>query len=273
MLHPAGRREKDGALAEQNGVRLSCPTCDAVYEVPRSAIPVGGRDVQCSNCGTVWFQKPDEPPAPPSGLAVDRDDPAEAASPRPRPPLSDEGRRILKEEAERERELRAGERPGADRMRDAEAAVDTLLDDAVQARPHSGRLARPRPVAGAGEATAVVAGTASGDAGDASHATDRVSRRDRLPDIADINSTLGGAEPQDEENEANGTNRGSGFRLGFAAALLLAAVGLVLYVQGPRLAESVPALAEPIGAYRSGVNEVRIALDGLARQAADALEE
>lgn len=38
-------------------MRLICPSCGAQYEVDESVIPVGGRDVQCSNCGHAWFQR------------------------------------------------------------------------------------------------------------------------------------------------------------------------------------------------------------------------
>ncbi|MGL4320205.1 MAG: zinc-ribbon domain-containing protein [Paracoccaceae bacterium] len=41
-------------------MRLICPNCDAQYEVDAAAIPVAGRDVQCSNCGHTWFQIPPE---------------------------------------------------------------------------------------------------------------------------------------------------------------------------------------------------------------------
>ena len=37
-------------------MRLTCPNCDAQYEVDDRAIPDAGRDVQCSNCGHTWFQ-------------------------------------------------------------------------------------------------------------------------------------------------------------------------------------------------------------------------
>ena len=37
-------------------MRLTCPNCDAEYSVDDAAIPPGGRDVQCSNCGHAWFQ-------------------------------------------------------------------------------------------------------------------------------------------------------------------------------------------------------------------------
>lgn len=38
-------------------MRLTCPNCNAQYEVAVDAIPADGRDVQCSNCGTTWFQE------------------------------------------------------------------------------------------------------------------------------------------------------------------------------------------------------------------------
>lgn len=41
-------------------MRLICPNCDAQYEVDAALIPAAGRDVQCSNCGTTWFQEPQE---------------------------------------------------------------------------------------------------------------------------------------------------------------------------------------------------------------------
>ncbi|MDC0739065.1 zinc-ribbon domain-containing protein [Cognatishimia sp. SS12] len=37
-------------------MRLTCPNCDAQYEVPEDVIPADGRDVQCSNCSNTWFQ-------------------------------------------------------------------------------------------------------------------------------------------------------------------------------------------------------------------------
>ncbi|PWE32415.1 hypothetical protein DDZ14_10145 [Maritimibacter sp. 55A14] len=40
-------------------MRLVCPNCAAQYEVDDSAIPEGGRDVQCSNCGHTWMQFPE----------------------------------------------------------------------------------------------------------------------------------------------------------------------------------------------------------------------
>ncbi|MGC8201582.1 zinc-ribbon domain-containing protein [Aliiroseovarius sp. PTFE2010] len=53
-------------------MRLICPNCGAQYEVDVQVIPDGGRDVQCSNCGHTWFQRPaDQDP----GLAEELESP------------------------------------------------------------------------------------------------------------------------------------------------------------------------------------------------------
>ena len=63
-------------------MRLTCPNCDAKYEVPEDAIPEGGRDVQCSNCGHGWFQsRPEAEIAAEEEAALFGDDlPAPAAA-------------------------------------------------------------------------------------------------------------------------------------------------------------------------------------------------
>ena len=37
-------------------MRLVCPNCKANYEIPRQAVPIGGREVKCDSCGHSWFQ-------------------------------------------------------------------------------------------------------------------------------------------------------------------------------------------------------------------------
>lgn len=125
-------------------MRLTCPNCGARYEVDESMIPAAGRDVQCSNCSTTWFQpgprveevaEPTPPPAAPEAPAAPEPEPvditaddaveeveaslsdvvAEATS-ESEPEVAADGpiRRqidpevadILREEAERETELR-----------------------------------------------------------------------------------------------------------------------------------------------------------------------
>ncbi|WP_227287057.1 zinc-ribbon domain-containing protein [Boseongicola sp. H5] len=73
-------------------MRLTCPNCSARYEVDDDMIPADGRDVQCSNCSTTWFQpgprtaasaSESEPEAPHTGEAslppeeTETDEPAE----------------------------------------------------------------------------------------------------------------------------------------------------------------------------------------------------
>ncbi len=45
-------------------MRLTCPTCETIYEVPSGQLPEGGRHVQCSTCHTRWFARPPVEPAP-----------------------------------------------------------------------------------------------------------------------------------------------------------------------------------------------------------------
>jgi predicted Zn finger-like uncharacterized protein len=126
-------------------MRLTCPNCDAQYEVDDSAIPDTGRDVQCSNCGHAWFQLPPDIEAAleaeeavygaPAGAAPARSRPAAqpdpdadadedqdegdlppvaaaaaAGAPSPRRALDENLMAILREEAEREAAARQAER-------------------------------------------------------------------------------------------------------------------------------------------------------------------
>lgn len=36
-------------------MRITCPGCGSVFDVPNRAVPDPGRDVQCAGCGTSWF--------------------------------------------------------------------------------------------------------------------------------------------------------------------------------------------------------------------------
>jgi predicted Zn finger-like uncharacterized protein len=54
------RNPIDAGPAHPQGIeiamRLTCPNCGARYEVDDALIPPEGRDVQCSDCVTTWFQ-------------------------------------------------------------------------------------------------------------------------------------------------------------------------------------------------------------------------
>lgn len=64
-------------------MRATCPSCDAVYEIPDRLIG-GGRRLRCTNCGHEWTLLPAVAEAPPPP----RETPdAPAASPPPGPML------------------------------------------------------------------------------------------------------------------------------------------------------------------------------------------
>ncbi|MEM1129743.1 MAG: zinc-ribbon domain-containing protein, partial [Pseudomonadota bacterium] len=39
-------------------MRITCPRCDAEYQIPDAAIRTDGQDVQCSSCGHSWYLLP-----------------------------------------------------------------------------------------------------------------------------------------------------------------------------------------------------------------------
>ncbi len=67
-------------------MRVSCPNCDAAYEIPEQVLAAGGRRLRCARCAHEWA--PAVPP-PPQATA-DPDPPAVSAPPPlpavPRPP-------------------------------------------------------------------------------------------------------------------------------------------------------------------------------------------
>ena len=125
-------------------MRLVCPKCKANYEIPRHAVPIGGREVKCDSCGHSWFQtrtktSNDEQLIEPQ-TEITKEDTEEVAS-----AASDQKKidrsviKILREEAKREIEARDQERnkkniPSKNKrslknVRDSEPA--TLTKDAI----------------------------------------------------------------------------------------------------------------------------------------------
>ncbi|MDD9744625.1 MAG: zinc-ribbon domain-containing protein [Marinovum algicola] len=259
-------------------MRLTCPNCDAQYEVPDDVVPPEGRDVQCSACGKTWFQPAagapeheDFDPARQSARPGPEDasaaapEPAPSTPPQPAAPqrqLDPEVASVLREEAERESRVREAER-GA-----VESQPDLGLDDmrrtedeqAQRARQSRERMARlrgkdPKAPEPTPSATAAAAAAASG------------SRRELLPDIEEINSTLRSTD-QPRKSEASEeiaaeperTAR-SHFRRGFTWVLLLVAIAALIYAYSPQIAETAPGLAPALESYVIWVNGLRGWLD------------
>ena len=271
-------------------MRLICPNCGAQYEVPDEVIPVDGRDVQCSNCGDTWFQEhPDHPiapretpesepetdpdsevaaSAPDLRAALERGDPALAEEPEtaahddtpprpelPRPRLDGSVRDVLREEAEREAELRAAEAGGLESQ--PELGLDSANDVARRAEEARARMARLR-----GVPTPDQVPDLPQDAPDTAD-----SRRGLLPDIEEINPTLksdAAVVPQGASGpraEAEAGRRRSGFSRGFAISLLVAAFLLLIYANAPRIAQAVPQADPMLNAYVAMVDSARLWLD------------
>ncbi|KPQ06052.1 MAG: zinc-ribbon domain [Rhodobacteraceae bacterium HLUCCA12] len=234
-------------------MRLTCPNCRAQYEIDGSAIPEGGRDVQCSACGTTWFQ----PPETLDG-ASSQDDAAEPSEPsRPAPtaaaPRIDQSvLDVLREEAEREL---------TERRRSTTTGLETQGDLGLVSRPRVERGARrPEPQ----------------DTGPADHRDppDRTtpepaekptsSRRNLLPDIDELSSTLqpGNTPRRTGDAESSlpppGAEARSGFVQGLLLAALVAVILLGLYLLAPLASEYVPVLSEPLAGYVALVDSVRL---------------
>lgn len=270
-------------------MRLICPNCDAQYEVPDDVIPEDGRDVQCSNCGNTWFQRPagaeqepepdedafepeqsyaqptDQPHAAPDQQATDH-----AASQRRR--LDPEVASVLREEAEREARARAAESHGIESQPDLgleETAPPNEADlRAQQARDRMARL-RGETADMSGDARGPVAVSSAAAAAAASG-----SRREMLPDIEEINSTLRAsdaprnAHQTDTHREAAEPARLKGkSRRGFWIVILIALIAVVLYLYADVIARTVPQVSGFLDSYVQMVDAARTWLDAKILQA------
>lgn len=270
-------------------MRLTCPNCDAQYEVPDEVIPTEGRDVQCSNCGHTWFQ-------PPAGAAAqdtaDEDDRATLSrdeqdedDAHPHGGRDDDGF-----DDDFEDEFEDGDEDGDDRDRRMVGihsaapegrGIDPDVSDIL--REEAARESRLR----AREAEALESQPDLGlDAfpGDepkrrAREAHDRMarirgeepelqeqgsgSRRALLPDIEEINSTLRGSDtkastPAPVTPGRTRKRRSGGFTRGLVMMLLFGAVLFLLYANAPQIALSVPQADPMLSAYVALIDQARL---------------
>ncbi|MDR9483801.1 MAG: zinc-ribbon domain-containing protein [Sediminimonas sp.] len=272
-------------------MRLICPNCGAQYEVSDDVIPRTGRDVQCSNCGNTWFQvHPDHD----VGLAEELDQPL----PEDQPPAHDTAQHpedtsqeektdtpaqrrldpsvadILREEAEHEAQAREAERASAG----IESQPDLGLSDpdtneaARRAREARERMARMQGMDT--EPQTVEAESTSS------------SRRGLLPDIDEINSSLRStsdrrpSEADDYDTPGNipaprpeAAANGSGFRIGFSIAVLIAIGFLALYAYADQVAAQFPQASGPLAQYVDAVTQARLWLDTQAQTVLNWLQQ
>ncbi|MFN4157285.1 MAG: zinc-ribbon domain-containing protein [Gemmobacter sp.] len=263
-------------------MRLVCPNCDAQYEVSDSAIPDGGRDVQCSNCGHSWYQLP-------SGAADAADEADEAqlygqTDPAPNPATAEIGDNREPAHAEPAEHVETFEPapqaataagpaavtlPEAPPKRALDAAVLAVLREEAERetaarRAEAARGVEVQPDLGLAAAAPAASHRGSPEATQPPHAQRSGARRDLLPDIEEINSTLrAGSEARAGVEVAEAiTPRASGFGAGFVTVLLVAAALVLAYVMAPRIAEYLPGSAAAMERYVAVIDGARLWLDG-----------
>lgn len=255
-------------------MRLSCPNCDAQYEVDDNVVPRDGRDVQCSSCGKTWFQKSAEQLAQedntvirphkqePQPEQVQEPEPeTDTPQPEPEPEAVEPELKqqtpdqnaldILREEAALE---------AAARQKDAQGTLETQTDLGLEQTP----AVQNKQDTGTNERTARMRGI---------HAPvdKNASPGDMLPDIEEINSSLRASSVDEENTEdeetADEKPRRSGFRMGFSLVILLAVIALLAYIYAPLIAEKMPASQPYLESYVNMVNGLRSWLDQLMKSA------
>ena len=208
-------------------MRLVCPRCGAQYEIDDSAIPAGGRDVECSACDNVWRAMRPEVALDPAAF-----DPAER--PTLNRPLSDSVIEILREEAAREMDARAADRKA---LRDAERAGTAALLETDTA-------AAPPPALQVPAADPVVAEFAPADAAD------------------DLPGAVMAAEPATSSPApapapaAVAPSGRRGYRAGFQVAVVAALCAVALYAVAPRVGEQ-SAVGQSLMHWRGEVDQGR----------------
>lgn len=247
-------------------MRLTCPNCEAQYEVADNAIPARGRDVQCSSCGHAWFQRPlaASVAAPldlePSQAADLQDDETAPARPAPQKrDLDPAVAEILRAEATRE---------ARERRQEAETALQSQEEFTFTPDP------APEGPDPEDDALSVSSGL-----NPAPKRRSQIPRRDLLPDIEEINSSLraksvlrsGATAALTEEEREERARRGRGFRIGFSSILLVALFAILLYSYADTVVETIPGLRAPIEVYVSQINAFRIWLDGQMVDGASAI--
>ena len=234
-------------------MRLTCPNCDAQYVVPAAAIPADGRDVQCSNCGHIWFttretddaaltEAPRVVPKPTTDTA---DTPPEPRRAPPNKELRDEVKNVLQQEAQRELMARQAEAKPSFVVQE-ELGLSGAIDQAdleptpaQEAVPDLPETVRPEP-----------------------------SKRDRLPDIEDVDRQVDkdvDLPPRPERPEPiqaaavqeTAPKTRWGFHLGFWTAILLLALAVCLYIYADDIRARMPQLSEFLDIYVPWVDSMR----------------
>lgn len=283
-------------------MRLTCPNCDAQYEVDEAVIPEDGRDVQCSSCGHTWFQasaaslaehaqstasqdveedvdsdfddsffaSTDASPPPPADLppVPETPEPDSTADQPKSAPIAAEPRRRTLDDA-----VRNVLREEAEREVKARQAEGSALET-------QGDLGLSAPVAAVSATAAKV-----GEDQQAAAAEDtvealvsRTARRELLPDIEEINSTLRATSERGNEAAAKDApqtlrQKRNGFRRGFITSLAAMALLLLPYVFADGLSVRFPGAASALSRYVGGIDGIRLWMDERMRSTTELMRD
>lgn len=253
-------------------IRLICPDCATVYQVPEAAIPVGGRDVECSECGLSWRAinpalvepEPEPAPAPPApvaepevtvptatepDLAPETTEAPPVAPPSKHAPLeqrlSPNVLNILREAVETERRARHdADKGSSNAVPDIEWPATTITDDDAVMAPLAPKALPPK----APEPT-----PAPAIIDDAPAAPVVMRPSSAAPATA--------APITAKSAPARGN---SGYLIGMGVSAMLAAALVTAYVMAPRMADAGD-LGAALMDLRHQIDGARIWLDGLIR--------
>ena len=214
-------------------MRLVCPSCDAEYEIARSAIPRSGREVECSNCGHGWFQAFTDLRLDEAVLNAPNAVPASPLLTEPTRPVDEAVLDVLRQEANREVQARLAEagRAGLETQTEMPLALPSGGADHLQALKAAGDMTAPFQ--------------------------DPRPRRDLLPAIDDVDAALQSAPaaqgPVDAAEPLVKTQPSPMVR-GILYLILIGVILLALYIFAPLIAQKVPSFAQTCAAYRAAVD-------------------
>lgn len=255
-------------------MRLTCPNCNAQYEVPDEVIPDEGRDVQCSNCEKTWFQPKDpeaEPvtsdpaPVPEEKTAESAPEVAEASEPQATDPTPEPEDAEPAPEPEPKEEAKPAT-PGSN----VDPAVASVLQQEAareaELRAKAGTSLESQPDLGLDEPSKPV--TTKRPA--ATETAKSEGQKDALPDVEAINSSLRGDDAPPETAPAETPPRKSGgFMRGFALILIIGVILFLIYGNARQIGEAVPQAEPAVQSYVSMIDQARIWLESKVGSAAE----
>ncbi len=223
-------------------MRLTCPSCGAIYVVKDDAVPSGGSHVQCSACHTRWFARPASPA--PERLSEEQiiarletrwSQPASAEDDRP---ASDDGSRTDAPATRREPPPPPIAFP-ATRRADLRLETDAPGPEPVASAPTASASAGPAPAASAPAALAPV------DAPDVAAAPATPLR----PRAASTRKPPTAPPP---------TRRGGVAAVaGFLLPVALAALGIGVYLRAADLSAAAPSAGPALAVYVAQIDAGR----------------